>query len=219
MTSACLGLEGIRRVADDDCRIPTLSEKYPTVNLGVASVPVSLYELIQRTPVSLHLSDSFISRSKHRTPFQEETTPELFAVERSFFSSFATHRHFELTLFRTGAWTSEIRADVSVILTGFRDKSGDKIRQIALVVAHGLGGRLNEKYADSLFLTLKNAIEDADVFKGELKRWKRPDGKKLLPRRAVWEHQAKAGRKIVRPIVEKAVREWAGKKVPKRVDL
>lgn len=43
------------------------------------------------------------------------------------------------------AWTSEIQADVSVALTNFRDeKSGEKYRQLALVVAHGYGKRLHE---------------------------------------------------------------------------
>lgn len=41
------------------------------------------------------------------------------------------------------AWTSEIQADVTVALTNYRDKKGDKYRQIALVVAHGYGRRLH----------------------------------------------------------------------------
>lgn len=42
------------------------------------------------------------------------------------------------------AWTSEIQADVTVALTNFHDKkTGEKYRQIALVVAHGYGRRLH----------------------------------------------------------------------------
>lgn len=41
------------------------------------------------------------------------------------------------------------------------------------------------------------------------------DGKPLLPRRAVWSHSnSKAGRKLIRPLVEKAVRQW-GKDIVK----
>jgi exopolyphosphatase len=56
-----------------------------------------------------------------------------------------------------------------------------------------------------LFHQLKDAIENAGV-KG-LKDWKRPDGKKLLPRRAVYEYQSDtASRKFWRPIVEEVRR-------------
>lgn len=42
--------------------------------------------------------------------------------------------------------------------------------------------------ANRLFKALVNAVEGAGI-KG-LKEWKRPDGKKLLPRRAVWQYQS-----------------------------
>jgi len=61
-----------------------------------------------------------------------------------------------------------------------------------------------------LFHQLQKAIEDAPIG-GELKKWKRPDGKKLLPRRAVYEYEAKgASRKMWRPVVEEAARNWTG---------
>ncbi|GAA6054537.1 hypothetical protein JCM3770_005835 [Rhodotorula araucariae] len=123
-----------------------------------------------------------------RTP--EGTAPEWFAIER--------------------AWTAEIQADVSVALTNFRDpKTGEKYRQLALVVAHGFGKRLHEGSANRLFHAIVKAIEEPGV--EGMKKWKRPDGKKLLPRRAVFQFQSKtASRKHWRPIVEKAVMEWEG---------
>ncbi|GAA5968872.1 hypothetical protein JCM21900_000197 [Sporobolomyces salmonicolor] len=123
-----------------------------------------------------------------RTP--EQTPPEWFAIER--------------------AWTSEIQADVSVALSNFRHpKTGRKTRQLALVVAHGYGKRLHEGSANRLFRQLKHAIESAGV--DDLDHWHRPDGKKLLPRRAVYEYESPvASRKFWRPIIEKAAREWEG---------
>ncbi|GAA5943942.1 hypothetical protein JCM10213_009038 [Rhodosporidiobolus nylandii] len=108
------------------------------------------------------------------------------------------------------AWTSELQADVTVALSNFRHPdTGEKTRQLALVVAHGYGKRLHEGSANRLFHQLKHAIESAGV-KG-LEKWKRPDGKPLLPRRAVYEYRSDtASRKFWRPIIEAAVREWEG---------
>ncbi|GAA5917518.1 hypothetical protein JCM6882_007941 [Rhodosporidiobolus microsporus] len=128
-----------------------------------------------------------------RTP--EKTVPEWFAIER--------------------AWTSEIQADVTVALSNFKHpKTGEKTRQIALVVAHGYGKRLHEGSANRLFHQLRDAVEKAgskeDGIKG-MKKWKRPDGKDLLARRAVFEYQSDvASRKFWRPILEEVVREWQG---------
>lgn len=108
------------------------------------------------------------------------------------------------------AWTAEIQADVSVALTNFRHpKTGEKTRQLGIVVAHGYGKRLHEGSANRLFHRLKDAVENAGV--GGIKEWKRPDGRKLLPRRAVYEYQSDtASRKFWRPIIEEAVRTWEG---------
>ncbi|KWU41803.1 DHH phosphoesterase [Rhodotorula sp. JG-1b] len=123
-----------------------------------------------------------------RTP--EQTVPEWFAIER--------------------AWTSEIQADVTVALTNFRDKkTGEKYRQIALVVAHGYGRRLHAGSADRLFKQLKHAIESAGI--KNLEKWRRPDKKPLLARRAVYQYQsADASRKFWRPKIEQAVKDWEG---------
>lgn len=151
--------------------VATQSSKYPTINLGFASIPVSMNDQILRLP--------------------EQTPPEWFSVER--------------------AYTAEVSADVSVVLTNYRDTLTDrKVHEIALVVAHGWGKRLGEKAADRLFLALKRGIEDAPEL-DVLEEWKRPDGKPLLPRRAVWRHfNDKAGRKLLRPVVERAAKEWSG---------
>ncbi|KAI5479433.1 hypothetical protein MNV49_003577 [Pseudohyphozyma bogoriensis] len=150
--------------------VPTRSDKYPTISIGFASIPVSMNEQVLRTP--------------------EQSPPEWFAVER--------------------AYTSEVGVDVSVVLSNYRNRDGKKVHEIALVVAHGLGKRLHEKSADRLFKQLKEGIESAKELEG-LEEWKRPDGKKLLPRRAVWRHYSdEAGRKLIRPIMERSVRKWKG---------
>ncbi|KAL8290418.1 hypothetical protein RQP46_002676 [Phenoliferia psychrophenolica] len=151
--------------------VPTKSPKYPTLSLGLASMPVSLNGQILRLP--------------------EQTAPEWFAVER--------------------AWTAESGTDVSVVLTGYRDpESQRKVHEIALVVAHGWGKRLHEHAADRLFEALRRGIMDAPEL-DVLEAWERPDGKELLPRRAVWRHFSEnAGRKTIRPIVERVAREWEG---------
>lgn len=115
------------------------------------------------------------------------------------------------TPLRHPAYTAEVSADVSVVLTNYRDTLTDrKVHEIALVVAHGWGKRLGEKAADRLFLALKRGIEDAPEL-DVLEEWKRPDGKPLLPRRAVWRHfNDEAGRKLLRPVVERAAKEWSG---------
>jgi exopolyphosphatase len=112
-----------------------------------------------------------------RTP--EHTPPEYFAIER--------------------AWTSEINADITIILNNFKNEKGVKTREIVLVVASGRFKRLHPAAAQSLFQAISEALND----KLNLKEWNRPDGKKLLARRAVWTHHTKgAGRKFIRPLVE-----------------
>lgn len=68
---------------------------------------------------------------------------------------------------------------------------------------------MNKKAADSLFKALCDAVESTDTL-GELEIWKRPDGKELLARRKIWIHFSGEGRKTLKPILEKATREWRG---------
>lgn len=119
-----------------------------------------------------------------RTP--ESTVPEFFAIERAF--------------------ASEIGADVTVSLNSYRSATGDRVREIILIVASGHFKRIHEAAATELF----ECISDALTSNLELKEWNRPDGKPLLTRRAVWTHSTSgAGRKLIRPIVENAVRGWS----------
>lgn len=154
----------------------TQSKHYPWINLGFASMPVSLNEQINRTP--------------------EGTAPEWFAIER--------------------AWTDEIGADISVALTTYIDPvSATKKHEIALVVAHGLGQRLSTAAANRLFKRLVHTVEDEkkreDGLLPSLRRWKRPDGKRLLERRMVWIHEEGGiGRKVIRPLLERATMTWEG---------
>ncbi|EFP80850.1 hypothetical protein PGT21_001486 [Puccinia graminis f. sp. tritici] len=128
-----------------------------------------------------------IQKQVERTP--EQTVPEWFAIERAF--------------------TSEIGADVSVVLTKFKSEiTGKAEREIMLVVAHGWGKRLTTLAATDLFLTLCKNIEDH--FEG-LQEWARSDNKPLLPRRKGWIMTAKGrpmGRKVLMPLVLKAASEW-----------
>ncbi|OAV90895.1 hypothetical protein PTTG_02001 [Puccinia triticina 1-1 BBBD Race 1] len=128
-----------------------------------------------------------IEQQVQRTP--EQTVPEWFAIERAF--------------------TSEIGADVSVVLTKFKSEiTGKAEREIMLVVAHGWGKRLTTEAATDLFLTLCKNIEEK--FDG-LQEWTRPDHKPLLPRRKAWRMTVKGrpvGRKVLMPLVLKAASEW-----------
>lgn len=65
--------------------------------------------------------------------------------------------------------------------------------------------RVDEDQADELFRVVSKAIENEPTLKA--KRWHRAD--ELAPRQMVWTHErADAGRKVVRPIIEAAVKVW-----------
>lgn len=125
----------------------------------------------------------------NRTP--EATIPEWFAIQRAF--------------------TSEIGADVSVILTKFsppdlkEHELADQERELVIVVAHGWGKRLSSSAATDLFKTLCSAAETG--LEG-LVPWQRPDGKSMLPRRMAWRG-LQVGRKVVMPLIQDAARKWA----------
>lgn len=97
------------------------------------------------------------------------------------------------------------------MLTNYRDPATErKVHEIAIVVAHGWGKRLHEHAANRLFHALVQGIVDAPEL-DVIEKWERPDGKELLPRRMVWRHFSDdAGRKTIRPIVERVAREWEG---------
>ncbi|GAC97329.1 endoplasmic reticulum mannosyl-oligosaccharide 1,2-alpha-mannosidase [Pseudozyma hubeiensis SY62] len=99
-------------------------------------------------------------------------------------------------------WTAEIRADVSLCLNKYKNKKGKKVREITLTVRHD--HRINRKQADSLFKEIEAALKGRfDMKKHE--KVKHLKGKRQM----VWVHGDKsAGRKVVRPIVEEAVKKW-----------
>lgn len=124
---------------------------------------------------------------------------------------------------------------VGVLKKGKKGKSKKKKkakrRELAIVVAHvsrppysepslahnplqGWVNRLDEAHAQSLFDMLVDEVEGLahDPLEAlKVRPWKRPDGKELLPRRAVWHQVIKhggngLGRKAIRPLLEKAIR-------------
>lgn len=102
-------------------------------------------------------------------------------------------------------WTAEIKADVSLCLNKYKNKDKKKVREIILTVRHD--HRINTTQADSLFKTISDALEEAFDLKPHPKMKKYRGGVK--GRQMVWTHGRKdAGRKVVRPIVEDAVKKW-----------
>ncbi|KAI5361163.1 Putative DDH domain, DHHA2 domain, DHHA2 domain superfamily, DHH phosphoesterase superfamily [Septoria linicola] len=105
------------------------------------------------------------------------------------------------------AWTAQVGMDISVALNKYKvkDEHGkkQKIREIVLVVRSDV--RIDEDQADDLFRTVSKAIEEEPTLKA--KPWYRAD--ELGQRQMVWTHEREdAGRKVIRPIIEKAVEAW-----------
>ncbi|ORY04548.1 hypothetical protein BCR34DRAFT_572587 [Clohesyomyces aquaticus] len=104
------------------------------------------------------------------------------------------------------AWTAQIGVDISIVLSKYKTKDKDgqknKIREVVLTVRDDV--RIDQEQADSLFKTVKEALEkEKDL---GLRPWHRVQ--ELAPRQMVWTHESGAGRKIIRPIVEDAVLAW-----------
>ena len=105
------------------------------------------------------------------------------------------------------AWTASTNTDISVALNKYkvRNKKGkkQKIREIVLTVRSDV--RIDQDQADSLFETVKSAIDNEPTLKA--KPWHGVG--ELGKRQMVWTHErSDAGRKVIRPIVEKAVEAW-----------
>ncbi|GAB1517783.1 hypothetical protein RhiTH_000833 [Rhizoctonia solani] len=178
--------------------IPAPNASAPALHLGIASIPVSMRNQIAR--VGNHTPAAWFEAEK--------------------------------------AWTKEIYADVSLALTSYREggigdesipsnfddeddndndnddddddgdtKKGAKRREIALVVQDGR--RLTRDMANSLFETIKSEIETASEL--NVTAWTIDLGGQ---RRAIWDQfYTKASRKVVRPVVERAVEGWYGQPV------
>ncbi|CUA71611.1 hypothetical protein RSOLAG22IIIB_09701 [Rhizoctonia solani] len=175
--------------------IPAPNASAPALHLGIASIPVSMRDQI--------------SRIGNHTP------AAWFETEK--------------------AWTKEIYADVSLALTSYREggigddpipsddeedddddddnsKKGAKRREIALVVQDGR--RLTRPMANSLFEAIKSEIETAP----ELNVTPWTGGNLGGERRMIWDQWfSKASRKVVRPVVERAVEGWYGQPVYRRL--
>jgi exopolyphosphatase len=151
----------------------------PRVSLGFSSIPYSL--------------DAQIAKTEFEELFH------WFAVE--------------------AAWTAQVGADVSVALNKYkvhRDDDDDedddgadgygnktKVREIVLVVRRDM--RLDGAQADDLFRHVCEVVERDQTL--EVRRWYRAG--ELGRRQMVWTHENEdAGRKVVRPIIEAAVRSW-----------
>lgn len=113
------------------------------------------------------------------------------------------------------AWTAEISVDISITLTKYKVRKHkgkeQKIREIVLVVRDNV--RIDDDQAESLFKTVSDAIEqDKDL---NVRPWHNSD--QLGKRRMVWVQgeDSDAGRKVIRPLVEKAVQAWD---MPARLD-
>lgn len=130
------------------------------------------------------------------------------------------------------AWTKEITADVSLALTSYREggvgdelfeegedendgddddeepEKGAKRREIALVVQDGR--RLSRLEADSLFTAIAAEIQNAPDLNVTV--W--TGGDLGGERRMIWDQWfTKASRKVVRPVVERAVEAWYGQPI------
>lgn len=104
------------------------------------------------------------------------------------------------------AWTAATGVDIDICLNKYKtnDTKGNerKIREIVLTVRDDV--RIDEAQADSLFHVVYAALENEESL--GLKHWYRAN--ELAPRQMVWTHESGAGRKVIRPIVEDAVRGW-----------
>ena len=162
-----LGVRDLLRRDWKSARIDTPSPHTPTINLGLASIPYSLSNQIEKTDFT------------------------------ALFSWFATH----------AAWTAESHTDVSVTLNKYKVKtaSGEKkkIREIVLVVRHDI--RVGGQQADEIFNLLKKTIEENEYF--AVQPWERAG--ELGKRQMAWTHESDAGRKVVMPLLEKALyKHW-----------
>ncbi|PSR82541.1 hypothetical protein BD289DRAFT_437204 [Coniella lustricola] len=104
------------------------------------------------------------------------------------------------------AWTAEVGVDLSIVLSKYKvkteGKKKKKVRELTLIVRDDV--TINREQADSLFQTVRKALEESDEL--NLVPWHRAD--ELSARQMVWIDEASASRKVVRPVVEKAIRKW-----------
>lgn len=163
-----------------------------------------------------HLSVRDLLRRDYKGDLVDTPSPRTPTVSLGFASiPFSLDEQIEKTEFQAlfdwfaieAAWTAQVGMDISVALNKYKvkDKHGNKqkIREIVLVVRSDV--RIDEDQADDLFRTVSKAIEEEPTL--DAKPWHRAD--ELGRRQMVWYHKREdAGRKVIRPIIEKAVEAW-----------
>jgi exopolyphosphatase len=100
-------------------------------------------------------------------------------------------------------WAHHNQVDIAIMLTSYKNEEGEKRREIIMTVkSHH---RIDANEAERLFNDAKRDIEASEDLK--LTPWN--NGQELPQWRYAWTHNREdGGRKIVRPLVEKAVQHW-----------
>ncbi|CAO1626069.1 unnamed protein product [Sympodiomycopsis kandeliae] len=219
-----LGHLGVRDLLRRDWKgsvIETPEDK-PDIHTGYASIPYSLSRQITLTP-NKTLDNWFDIERNFNTEIHADTTIALLSYKRRLDSKGniveeeiideAEDDRYPVT---SSMWDKILNHLHRFDLFRFGVTRKIKERQIVLIV--GESDRLNHKLADELYTVITEAIESySEVLEG-LQRW-RGDGNDgngnegdLLGkkhRRMVWTHQsANGGRKLIRPIVDDAVKAW-----------
>ncbi|KAK0519957.1 hypothetical protein OC834_007205 [Tilletia horrida] len=182
--------------------VPTTAEEMPNIHLGFASIPYSLRDMID-----------------HRT--QSHAVAEWFDIESGWTEEIRADVSVALTSFKINVPKQKLsqnqkRKHHKASKKGGHDDDDDdddddewervKRREIILVVRSD--HRINDEQADNLFDHIVRAVESDTSL--EVRRWDEAGDKDKLERRQmVWTHnRAEGGRKIVRPIIENAVKSW-----------
>ncbi|MCO5565498.1 hypothetical protein L7F22_019171 [Adiantum nelumboides] len=204
---------GIRDLLRRDWKgdiVKTSSERHPEVHLGLASIPYSLDDQIKRT---LH-----------------ETTQSWFEVEGQWTKEIGADISLSLNSFKIIKKRVELDGVITEITYREPDTDEDtddeiqvfeeeymeidqngaktyfkkqKVREVCLVVR--ASHRLDENSATSLFNAIKETIDESPFIDAE--PWHNVD--ELEQRQMVWVHHVpNGGRKLIRPIIEDAVKNW-----------
>lgn len=100
-------------------------------------------------------------------------------------------------------WARYNKVDIAVLLTSYKDENKNKRRDVILTVRSE--HRIDSAEAERLFTDAKRELEASEDL--VLEPW--GGGQDLGRWRAAWVHSREdGGRKIVRPLVEKAVKHW-----------
>lgn len=208
---------GIRDLLRRDWKgdiVKTKSERHPEVHLGLASIPYSLDDQIMRT---LH-----------------ETTQSWFEIEGQWTEEIGADISLSLNSYKLIKKKVEIDGVIVETISTEPDTDNDdddddddenqvsveeymeidqdgvktyfkkqKVREVCLVVR--ASHRLDEKSANSLFNSIKETIDESPFIDAE--PWHKVD--ELEQRQMVWVHHVpNGGRKLIRPIIEDAVKNW-----------